>query len=219
MNNNAIGQFIQLTRKEKGLTQKQLAEQINVSDKTISKWENGFSTPDTTILLDLCNVLDISVNELVSGKKISPDDYSKNAENNIISLLQENVESRKHYIFQYILGTVLCVLAIILNLGMTQSSFMWYIDLPSLVLPACICMAVVLLSGKKTKQAKIKLVRKTVLPSGFIVSLSGFITILGRLDNVEIIGANLTVCVLALLYSAIAYIVLLVVEGHMEDEG
>ena len=219
MNNNAIGQFIQSTRKEKGLTQKQLAEQINVSDKTISKWENGFSTPDTTILLDLCNVLDISVNELVSGKKISPDDYSKNAENNIISLLQENVESRKHYIFQYILGTVLCVLAIILNLGMTQSSFMWYIDLPSLVLPACICMAVVLLSGKKTKLAKIKLVRKTVLPSGFIVSLSGFIKILGRLDNVEIIGANLTVSVLALLYSAIAYIVLLVVEGHMEDEG
>ena len=75
MNNNAIGQFIQSTRKEKGLTQKQLAEQINVSDKTISKWENGFSTPDTTILLDLCNVLDISVNELVSGKKISPDEY------------------------------------------------------------------------------------------------------------------------------------------------
>ena len=50
MNNNAIGQFIQSTRKEKGLTQKQLAEQINVSDKTISKWENGFSTPDTTFL-------------------------------------------------------------------------------------------------------------------------------------------------------------------------
>ncbi len=219
MNNNAIGQFIQLTRKEKGLTQKQLAEQISVSDKTISKWENGFSTPDTTILLDLCSVLDISVNELVSGKRISPDDYSKNAENNIISLLQENVENRKHYIFQYILGTVLCVLAIILNLGMTQSSFMWYMDLPSLVLPACICMAVVLLSGKKTKLEKIKLVRRTVMPSGFMVSLSGFITILGRLDNMEIIGANLAVCVLALLYSAIAYIVLLVVEGHLENEG
>ena len=68
MNQNRIGEFIQRSRKEKGWTQKELAEQIGVSDKTISKWENGNSVPDTGILTSLCEVLEISVNELISGE-------------------------------------------------------------------------------------------------------------------------------------------------------
>ena len=78
MSDNKIGSFIQLSRKEKGLTQKDLAEQIGVSDKTISKWENGNSVPDTAILNSLCEALDISVNELLSGEKLPVENYSMN---------------------------------------------------------------------------------------------------------------------------------------------
>ena len=92
MNQNRIGEFIQRSRKEKGWTQKELAEQIGVSDKTISKWENGNSVPDTGILASLCEVLEISVNELISGEKLPSEDYTKKAEENIMNLLQENQE-------------------------------------------------------------------------------------------------------------------------------
>ena len=88
MDTNNVGEFIQLSRKAKGFTQKELAEKINVSDKTISKWENGNSLPDTAMLSSLCRVLDISVNELLSGEKLPPKDYSKKAEENIMNLLQ-----------------------------------------------------------------------------------------------------------------------------------
>ena len=63
MSQNKIGEFIQQSRKAKGLTQKDLGDQIGVSDKTISKWENGNSVPDTSILNELCASLDINVKD------------------------------------------------------------------------------------------------------------------------------------------------------------
>lgn len=69
MSQNKIGEFIQQSRKAKGLTQKDLGDRIGVSDKTISKWENGNSVPDTSILNELCASLDINVNELFSPVK------------------------------------------------------------------------------------------------------------------------------------------------------
>ena len=84
-----IGAFLQQLRKSKGLTQKELAEQIGVSDKTISKWENGNSFPDTSMLLPLCNVLDITVNELLTCEKILPENYSIKAEENMISFIEK----------------------------------------------------------------------------------------------------------------------------------
>ena len=102
MNQNRIGEFIQRSRKEKGWTQKELAEQIGVSDKTISKWENGNSVPDTGILTSLCEVLEISVNELISGEKLPSEDYTKKAEENIMNLLQENQERKKLFKMQQV---------------------------------------------------------------------------------------------------------------------
>ena len=65
-----IGKFIAEMRKEQNMTQKQLAELLNISDKTISKWECGKGMPDNSILLELCEALHINVNELLSGEKI-----------------------------------------------------------------------------------------------------------------------------------------------------
>ena len=88
MMTNDIGKFIQEIRKEKGLTQKELAELIGVSDKTISKWENGNSSPDTSMLMSLSEALEITVNELLSAEKISPENYSMKAEETIMTLMK-----------------------------------------------------------------------------------------------------------------------------------
>ncbi len=64
-----IGKFISACRKEKGLTQMQLAEKLNITNRAVSKWETGKSMPDVSLMLDLCNILDITVNELLSGER------------------------------------------------------------------------------------------------------------------------------------------------------
>ena len=73
-----IGKFIAECRKKKNLTQMQLAEKLNITDRAISKWETGKGMPDSSIMLELCNELDISVNELLSGELIDMKNYNKN---------------------------------------------------------------------------------------------------------------------------------------------
>ena len=81
-----IGKFISSCRKEKNLTQEQLAEKLGVTNKSISRWENGYTMPDYTLLKDLCNELSINVNELLSGEKINDGEYMIKAEENFIML-------------------------------------------------------------------------------------------------------------------------------------
>ncbi len=90
-----IGKFIAECRKKNNLTQMQLAEKLNITDRAISKWENGKAMPDSSIMLDLCNELKISVNELLSGEVIKMDDYKKQAEENLLKLEREKEEKDK----------------------------------------------------------------------------------------------------------------------------
>ena len=78
MNQIKIGRFIAECRKEANLTQMQLAEKLGITDKAISKWERGIAMPDTSIMLELCDILCISVNELLSGEKINMENNQKN---------------------------------------------------------------------------------------------------------------------------------------------
>ena len=77
-----IGKFISQMRKEKGLTQKQLGEELLISDKTVSKWETGKGMPEVSLMLPLCEKLGINVNELLTGERIAEEDYKKKAEEN-----------------------------------------------------------------------------------------------------------------------------------------
>ena len=95
MDQTRIGTFIAVLRKEKGLTQKELAEQIGISDKTVSKWETGNGMPDIAYLSPLCEVLDINVNELLSGEKLPSEEYLGKAEENMKHLMQENQNNKK----------------------------------------------------------------------------------------------------------------------------
>lgn len=104
------GKFISDERKRKGYTQKQLAEKIGVSDKTVSKWERGNGFPEVSLLLPLCNELDITVNELLCGERVSEEDYQKKAEENMVNLVKETQESKKKIILS-VMVAVLAVLA------------------------------------------------------------------------------------------------------------
>ena len=88
MDQEKIGKFIAECRKEKGLTQVQLAEKLGTTDKFISKWENGVCLPDSSLYEPLCNILEITINELFAGKKIKDEDYKKVADENLIKMLK-----------------------------------------------------------------------------------------------------------------------------------
>ena len=88
-----IGKFIADTRKEKNLTQRQLADALAISDKTVSKWECGKGLPDVSLMLPLCGALGITVNDLLSGEMVSETDYQKRAEDHMMELMRENEEN------------------------------------------------------------------------------------------------------------------------------
>ena len=90
-----IGKFIAECRKKNNLTQMQLAEKLNITDRAISKWENGKAMPDSSIMLDLCDELKISVNELLSGEVIMMDSYNEKLEQNLIDMVKQKEESDK----------------------------------------------------------------------------------------------------------------------------
>ncbi len=90
MNQEKIGKFITTCRKEKNLTQEELAEKLNVSNKSVSRWENGKNMPDYSVLNDLCNILDININELLSGEK-----DNKETIENLDMILKEYYKMKK----------------------------------------------------------------------------------------------------------------------------
>lgn len=93
-----IGQFIKACRKEENLTQRKVAEKLNISEKTISKWETGNGLPEVSLMLPLCELLKISVNELLSGERLDEKRYIERAEQNIISLIDEKSQAKKKII-------------------------------------------------------------------------------------------------------------------------
>ncbi len=82
------GKFISSMRKEQGLTQKDLAEKLFISDKTVSKWETGRGLPEVSLMLPLCEILNINVNELLTGERIADESYKEKAEENMMNLIK-----------------------------------------------------------------------------------------------------------------------------------
>lgn len=115
MNQEKIGKFIAELRKEKNMTQEQLAERLGVSNKSISRWENGVTMPDYSLLNDICGLLDININELMSGEKIEKENYITKAEENFIALKRKVDRVCKILnIAKKIMYTVILILLIII---------------------------------------------------------------------------------------------------------
>lgn len=96
MEQEKIGKFLSEVRKELGMTQQQLADGIGVSNKTISKWETGKGMPELSSMMPLCEVLGISINELISGERLTEECYPEKAEENIMYFIKETENSRKN---------------------------------------------------------------------------------------------------------------------------
>lgn len=107
-----IGKFIQEKRKEKNLTQNDIAEKLSITDKTVSKWETGKGMPDVSLMLPLCEILDITVNELLSGEKLDNNKYVDKAEENIIGLVKNN---KRKFILYNLSAIVIIIYTLILT--------------------------------------------------------------------------------------------------------
>ena len=105
-----IGKFIAERRKSVNLTQMQLAEKLNITDRAISKWETGKSLPDSSVMLELCDILKITVNDLLSGEVVTMDNYNKEMENKLIEMIKEKEQRDKHLLtVEYVVGILSCI--------------------------------------------------------------------------------------------------------------
>ena len=114
MNQEKIGKFIAKCRKDKNLTQGELADKLNISNKAISKWETGRGMPDASIMLELCAYLGITVNELLSGEKLEEGEYKEKANENIINIAKESENNKKVKNKIIIFLTIIIIFSILL---------------------------------------------------------------------------------------------------------
>ncbi|MEY8518062.1 helix-turn-helix transcriptional regulator [Lachnospiraceae bacterium 29-84] len=149
MNQIEIGKFIAKCRKKKKLTQAELAERLNITDRAVSKWETGKSMPDSTIMLELCEILGITVNELLRGEEISTEGFEKKADENLIAWKRKDENNMAKNVIVSILfsitlfvGMMVCLICDIAISGdftwslvpVSSIVFAWVISFPSIIL-------------------------------------------------------------------------------------
>ncbi len=111
MNQAKIGKFIADERKLNNLTQSMLAEKLGVTDRAVSKWENGKCLPDASIMLELCKILKITVNDLLCGERITMENYNKQLEENLIELTKQKQEADKKMLsLEILIGVFSCII-------------------------------------------------------------------------------------------------------------
>ena len=114
-----IGKLIAECRRQKQLTQAQLAERLNITDKAVSKWERGIALPDSSIMLEVCGILGISVNELLCGERIGMERYSEEMEKKLLEMVKEKEErDRQLLTMEWVIGILsLAILFIPILIG------------------------------------------------------------------------------------------------------
>lgn len=119
MDQKKIGNFISTCRKEMELTQVQLAEKLNITNRAVSKWETGKSIPDASIMLDLCQILGITVNELLSGERITTmENYQNKAEENLVEMQEKKAKADRDLKIGIKVGLVTTLVLFMINMFM-----------------------------------------------------------------------------------------------------
>ena len=140
-----IGRFIAECRKKQDLTQMQLAEKLNITDRAVSKWETGRSLPDSSIMLELCDVLQISVNDLLSGEVVTMDNYNKKLEENLLEIKREKEQADKRLlgleIFIAILVIAILVVAVLVASYVEMADWMRIAIIVAALIPCIIGLA------------------------------------------------------------------------------
>ena len=137
-----IGKFIASQRKKVNLTQAELAEKLHITDRAVSKWETGRSMPDSSIMLELCQVLKISVNDLLSGEVVSVENYDKETEKNLIEAIKAKEEAdKKLLLLEVVIGvfsTIIFLVPIILGAYLDLKDYQRVLFIISGIIPALI---------------------------------------------------------------------------------
>ena len=116
MNQQKIGKFIAECRKKQNMTQMQLAEKLGITDRAVSKWETGRAMPDSSIMLQLCGELNITVNDLLSGEVITMNNYDENSKKLLLEMVKQKEEADKKLLSaEIVIGT----LSVIILLSLT----------------------------------------------------------------------------------------------------
>ena len=116
MDQQKIGKFIAQRRKATGLTQAQLAEKLGITDRAVSKWETGKALPDTSLMLDLCHILEITVNDLLSGEIVTMENYNKMLEDNLLEVVKQKEQSDKRLLRMELLTGILSLIPLIASM-------------------------------------------------------------------------------------------------------
>lgn len=197
MNQADTGKFIADCRKEKGLTQAQLAERLGITDRAVSKWETGKCMPDSSIMLELCQILDISVNELLSGERIKMDTYAEKVDQNLIELKRrdENHMTKNTiililYTITMVIGILVCCICDIAISG----TLTWSLIALSSILIAWIVSFPVILLGKRG------ILISMISISIFIIPFMYILSILIKVRKVFSIGAVMSILTLVFLW-------------------
>lgn len=237
------GKFIAELRKTHGMTQLQLAEKLGVSDKTVSRWECGKGMPELSILMPLCEVLEINVNELLSGEFLTQESYSKKAEENMLNLIQETTENKVKNSYSFISVFLSCVvIAVIIVFTLLQGGVngMVVLDYTSFLLvliPTILYLLMtdlwkdffnafnILFGGKtitlnqtviRAKEA-VDVVSKTTLSMGGLLSLIQIFAVLYLSDHNDMIAVfrSLSITILTFVYGVIFYLILIPVRSKL----
>ncbi len=167
MNQIDTGKFIASCRKEKGLTQAQLAEKLNITDRAVSKWETGKCMPDSSIMLELCNILNVTVNELLSGERIEMNNYEEKVSENLIELKRKDENNMNKntiisiiYTITMVIGILVCCICDVAISG----TLTWSLITLSSILITWIASFPVILLGKKGVLVAMVAVSILILP-------------------------------------------------------
>ncbi|MGN0311686.1 MAG: helix-turn-helix domain-containing protein, partial [Lachnospiraceae bacterium] len=194
---------------------------MGVSDKTISKWECGRSIPDIALMDSLCKALDITMNELLSGKRLTETEYLGKAEDNIMALMKDSKSIKVKAVGQCILGITLAVATFLITIGIGEKGLcgymiIYYLDFPTLVLMLLFNVAGVLISGRTSREEILKVLEKIAIPIGALITLITFVVLMHQMDDVSTIGPNLVVCILSLAYAVVEYLAVVLVRKRIE---
>ena len=133
-----IGKFIAECRKKANLTQMQLAEKLGITDKAVSKWERGVAMPDTSIMIELCDILGISVNELLSGEKIIMENNNQKNEQLLLDMAKE-LEKKNKTIWSS-MWAIMIISITVLIAGIFIAAFLMPEGVWQLVTILCVCV-------------------------------------------------------------------------------
>ena len=245
MNQELTGKFISQLRKEKNLTQKELADRLGISDKTVSKWETGNGMPDVSLLQPLCKELSVNLNELLSGERLSEESYSGKAEENMMNLARDVQEGRENKKKVGIIGLICGILAFLFCLEFTLVSVggiggvASFIDFPTLIMIVGFTLGIELIAGRIKRVFKalgaavkntgdldentrkiylqdLKFLIRTTIISGFITAMIGFINLLHNMENPATIGPSLGVMLIVVFYASVIIAVVFALRERLK---